>query len=46
MTRNFLVITSFDITALYFLKRYCFPAYDFVMKYISRLLNTMKTTSG
>jgi NAD(P)-dependent dehydrogenase (short-subunit alcohol dehydrogenase family) len=42
---RFLVITSLDIKILYFLKRYCFPAYDFVLKYISRLLNSMKTSS-
>jgi NAD(P)-dependent dehydrogenase (short-subunit alcohol dehydrogenase family) len=39
---RFLVITSFDIKALYLLKRYCFPVYHFVLKYISRLLNSMK----
>ncbi|MCU0600046.1 MAG: SDR family oxidoreductase [Desulfobacterales bacterium] len=39
---RFLVITSFDIKALYLLKRYCFPVYQFVLKYISRLLNSMK----
>lgn len=39
---RFLVITSFDIKALYFLKRYCFPVYHSVLKYISRLLNRMK----
>jgi NAD(P)-dependent dehydrogenase (short-subunit alcohol dehydrogenase family) len=39
---RFLVITSFDIKALYFLKKYCFPAYHFILKYISKLFNSMK----
>jgi short-subunit dehydrogenase len=39
---RFLVITSNDIKTIYFLKRYCFPAYHFILKYISRLLNSMK----
>jgi len=40
--RKFLVITSFDIKAVYFLKRYCFPAYHRIMRRISRMLNRMK----
>jgi NAD(P)-dependent dehydrogenase (short-subunit alcohol dehydrogenase family) len=39
---RFLVITSFDIKVLYFLKKYCFPAYHFILKYFSKLLNSMK----
>ena len=39
---RFLVITSFDIKVLYFLKRYCFPLYHRILIYISRLLNSMK----
>jgi NAD(P)-dependent dehydrogenase (short-subunit alcohol dehydrogenase family) len=39
---RFLVITSFDIKALYFLKKYCFPVYHRFLIYISRLLNSMK----
>jgi hypothetical protein len=39
---RFLVITSTDIKVLYFLKRYCFPAYHLILLYISRLLNSMK----
>jgi NAD(P)-dependent dehydrogenase (short-subunit alcohol dehydrogenase family) len=41
-TNRFLVITSFDIKALYFLKKYCFPVYHRILIYISRLLNSMK----
>ncbi len=39
---RFLVITSFDIKALYFSKKYCFPVYHRFLIYISRLLNSMK----
>jgi hypothetical protein len=39
---KFLVITSFDIKTLYFFKRHFFPVYHYVMKKISRLLNSMK----
>ncbi|MEW5734101.1 MAG: SDR family oxidoreductase [Thermodesulfobacteriota bacterium] len=40
---RFLVITSPDIKALYFMKRVFFPGYDFVLKKISKLLNGMKS---
>jgi len=36
---KFLVITSFDIKLVYFLKRKCFPLYHLVMKKISRMMN-------
>ena len=39
---KFLVITSADIKALYFLKRHFFPAYHFILKKVSSLLNSMK----
>jgi NAD(P)-dependent dehydrogenase (short-subunit alcohol dehydrogenase family) len=39
---QFLVITSFDIKLLYFLKRKFFPLYHYVMIRISRLLNQVK----
>lgn len=39
---RFMVITSFDIKALYFLKRHFFPAYHRIMIQISRLINNMK----
>jgi NAD(P)-dependent dehydrogenase (short-subunit alcohol dehydrogenase family) len=39
---QFLVITSFDIKLLYFLKRKFFPLYHYVMIRISRLLNQAK----
>lgn len=39
---RFLVITSSDIKVLYFLKKYFFPAYHHTLRYISRLLNSMK----
>jgi NAD(P)-dependent dehydrogenase (short-subunit alcohol dehydrogenase family) len=39
---RFLVITSFDIKLLYFLKRKFFPLYHYVMIRISRLLNQAK----
>ena len=39
---KFLVITSFDIKALYFVKRYCPPIYHFVMKKLSNLMNDLK----
>jgi NAD(P)-dependent dehydrogenase (short-subunit alcohol dehydrogenase family) len=39
---KFLVITSFDIKLVYFLKRCCFPLYHLVLKRISRMMNTMK----
>jgi NAD(P)-dependent dehydrogenase (short-subunit alcohol dehydrogenase family) len=39
---RFMVITSFDIKVLYFLKRYCFPVYHIILRYISKLLNSMK----
>jgi NAD(P)-dependent dehydrogenase (short-subunit alcohol dehydrogenase family) len=39
---RFLVITSFDIRLLYFLKRKFFPLYHYVMIRISRLLNQAK----
>jgi short-subunit dehydrogenase len=43
---QFLVITSFDIKLLYFLKRKFFPLYHYVMIRISRLLNQAKQTRG
>ncbi len=42
---QFLLITSFDIKLLYFLKRKFFPLYHYVMIRISRLLNRAKHTS-
>jgi NAD(P)-dependent dehydrogenase (short-subunit alcohol dehydrogenase family) len=39
---RFLLITSFDIKLLYFLKRKFFPLYHYVMIWISRLLNQAK----
>jgi NAD(P)-dependent dehydrogenase (short-subunit alcohol dehydrogenase family) len=39
---RFLVITSFDIKMLYFVKRKFFPLYHYVMIRISRLLNKAK----
>lgn len=39
---QFLVITSFEIKLLYFLKRKFFPLYHYVMIRISRLLNQAK----
>jgi NADP-dependent 3-hydroxy acid dehydrogenase YdfG len=38
-TRKFLVITSFDIKLLYFLKRYFFPLYHLVMLGITRFMD-------
>ena len=35
---QFLVFTSFDIKVVYFLKRYCFPLYHYLMIRIGRLL--------
>lgn len=43
--KKFLVITSFDIKILYFLKRRFFFAYHMILKRISRMLNQMKGTS-
>ena len=40
-TRKFLVITSIDIKLLYFLKRCCFPLYNLVMLYLTRLIDKM-----
>lgn len=40
--RKFLVITSWDIKALYFLKRCCFPLYHLILGRISTMLNRMK----
>jgi NAD(P)-dependent dehydrogenase (short-subunit alcohol dehydrogenase family) len=42
---KFMVITSFDIKALYFFKRHCFPVYHFVLLKISGILNGMKQGS-
>ena len=39
---RFLVITSFDVKLLYFIKRKFFPLYHYVMIRISRLLNQAK----
>jgi short-subunit dehydrogenase len=39
---RFLVITSFDVKLLYFIKRKFFPLYHYVMIRISRLLNKAK----
>lgn len=39
---KFLVITSFDIKILYFLKRHVFIAYHVILKRISRILNSMR----
>jgi short-subunit dehydrogenase len=39
---QFLVITSFEIKLLYFLKRKVFPLYHYAMMRISRLLNQAK----
>ena len=38
---QFLVLTSADIKAVYFLKRHCFPAYHQIMLRISRLMNSL-----
>lgn len=40
---KFMAITSADIKALYYLKSHCRPAYNLILSYISRLLNSMKT---
>ena len=40
---RFLVLTSFDVKIVYFLKRFCFPLYHRVMMHISGLLNATKT---
>lgn len=40
--KRFLVITSFDIKALYFFKRLCFPIYHLIVSRISGYLNSMK----
>ena len=40
--KKFMVITSFDIKALYFVKRYCPPVYHFVMKQLSNLMNDLR----
>ena len=40
--KKFLIITSFDIKALYFFKRYFFPVYHLILKRISIILNSMK----
>jgi NADP-dependent 3-hydroxy acid dehydrogenase YdfG len=37
--RRFIVITSFDIKLLYFLKKHCFPIYHLVMLIISRSMD-------
>ena len=39
---KFLVITSFDIKLVYFLKRHFFPAYHLIMQKISQTLNSMR----
>ena len=39
---KFLVITSWDIRALYFLKSHGFFIYHLIMKKVSRLLNGMR----
>ncbi len=39
---KFLVITSWDIRAVYWMKKHFFPGYHFVMKTISGILNGMK----
>lgn len=41
---TFLVITSFDIKALYFVKHKFFPLYHYLMIYVSRLLNAVRGT--
>jgi NAD(P)-dependent dehydrogenase (short-subunit alcohol dehydrogenase family) len=38
---TFLVITSLDVKLAYFLKRWCFPLYHYLMLNISRMMNTM-----
>jgi len=40
-TGRFLVITSFDVRLMYFLKRYLPPAYHRLLLYASRLLNSV-----
>jgi NAD(P)-dependent dehydrogenase (short-subunit alcohol dehydrogenase family) len=40
--KKFLVITSFDIKAAYFLKHHCFPLYHLIMKHITKLLDQVK----
>lgn len=40
---KFLVMTSADIRALYFLKRFCNPAYQVIMKHLSAMMNRLKT---
>lgn len=37
--RKFMVITSMDIKLLYFLKKYCFPIYHFIMLTLGRILD-------
>jgi NADP-dependent 3-hydroxy acid dehydrogenase YdfG len=37
--RRFIVITSFDIKFLYFLKKHCFPIYHLIMLIISRSMD-------
>ncbi len=37
--RKFIVITSFDIKFLYFLKKHCFPIYHLIMLIISRSMD-------
>jgi NAD(P)-dependent dehydrogenase (short-subunit alcohol dehydrogenase family) len=39
---KFLVITSFDIKLVYFLKRHFFPAYHLIMRKVSQTLNSMR----
>lgn len=38
-TRKFLVITSFDITCLYFFKRHLFPVYHGIMRLLTRVMD-------
>ncbi|OQX62980.1 MAG: hypothetical protein B5M56_04400 [Desulfococcus sp. 4484_241] len=40
--KRFMVITSFDIKFLYFMKRCCFPVYHLAMKYVSRMMNSLE----
>ncbi|MDY6904524.1 MAG: SDR family oxidoreductase [Thermodesulfobacteriota bacterium] len=41
--KKFLVITSTDIKALYFLKRFCRPVYHLIMQRLSVMMNRLKT---
>jgi NAD(P)-dependent dehydrogenase (short-subunit alcohol dehydrogenase family) len=43
--KKFLVITSFDIKAVYFFKHHFFPVYHFIMIRISKLLNSVAAKS-